>query len=144
MLWRRHDEASAAVALAAIHEMHPGPEWDGLAPIAEDWQGRQYAWSYRSLLLFHPGSAEVWEVDYDTLDEALEADPVTFLRTDLFARWQDRHPEPVPDGSCVGYRVPLFAGGLDTVENLVVLPTRAYWSLAGQMWSQVRDRPPGS
>lgn len=144
MVWREHDEASAAAARAMVKAMFSEPEFDGVDPVAEDWMGRQYCLSGRQLLLFDPGYRDVYEVDYDTVDDAMTGDPAFYLCADLLRQWRARHPEPVPGGRCVGYRRPLFLGGTATVDNLEVVITEVYWSINGQIWRQVEDLPPGT
>ncbi|MFS8099489.1 DUF1851 domain-containing protein [Lentzea alba] len=144
MTWRKHDEASAKAAYAMVREMFPEPELDGFEVVAEDWTGRQYGLSGRRLLLFDPGWADIYEVGYDTVDEAVAEDPDFYLCAGLLREWRARHPERVPDGHCVGYRRPLFLGGEDSVENLEVIDVQVYWSVHAQVWHQVKDLPPGT
>jgi hypothetical protein len=44
----------------------------------------------------------------------------------------------------VGYRVPLFLGGTDTVENLERGDMDVYWSLTSQAAAQVAALPEGT
>ncbi|MFS8099490.1 DUF1851 domain-containing protein [Lentzea alba] len=138
---RRHSPESAALALSCVREMFPavGP----IEFVAQDWTGRQYAID-GGLVLFDPATAEANVYPYASVDEAVAEDPSFFLMPEFHAEWQAMHPDPVPDNSCVGYQIPLFIGGPDAVENLVVISTRVYWSVTGQMWQQVKDLPPGT
>ncbi|SEQ26193.1 hypothetical protein SAMN05216188_102580 [Lentzea xinjiangensis] len=127
------------------------PEWAvRIRPIARDWLGRQYALDLHRnamLILLEPGSGGVYELDGtipELLDEQMVDDPDTFLAQDLFRAWRSVHPERIPAGMCVGFKVPLFLGGDGTVENLEVIDEEVYWSTHGQLWSKVRDLPPGS
>ena len=138
---RRHTPESAAFARQCVLEMFP---YVGqIEFVAQDWTGRQYALD-GGVVLFDPATADATLYPYASVDEALADDPSFFLMPEFHAEWQATHPEPVPDDHCVGYQIPLFIGGPDTVENLVVISTRVYWSVTGQMWLQVKDRPPGS
>jgi hypothetical protein len=38
---------------------------------------------------------------------------------------------------CIGYRVPLFLGGSDTVENLEKVDLDVYWHLHGQLIQKI-------
>lgn len=140
-LLRKHSAESAALARKCVLEMFPG-----LGPIefvAQDWTGRQYALD-GGVVLFDPGTAEATVYPYESVDEAVAEDRSFFLLPEFHAEWQATHPEPVPDDHCVGFQIPLFIGGMDAVENLVVISTWVYWSLTGQMWQQVKDLPPGT
>jgi hypothetical protein len=68
------------------------------------------------------------------------------LAAEFFELWAGRYPDTLPLGrdSCVGYRVPLFLGGQDDIENLEVSDLAVYWSLCGELRAAVRDLPPGT
>ncbi|ANZ42866.1 hypothetical protein BBK82_19295 [Lentzea guizhouensis] len=140
------DEARRAQGLANLMF----PEWaPRLRPFAQDWLGRLYALDLHRgalLLLLEPGSGGVFELDGtipDLFDQIVD-DPDTFLALDLFTPWRAAHPEPLPTGTCVGFKTPLFLGGDGTVENLEVIDEEVYWSVHGQLWAQVKDLPPGT
>ncbi len=38
---------------------------------------------------------------------------------------------------CAGYRIPLFLGGKDEVENLEVIDLDVYWTIHGQLIRQL-------
>ncbi|MET9231937.1 T6SS immunity protein Tdi1 domain-containing protein [Lentzea sp. NPDC003310] len=141
------DEARRAQALANLM----WPDWaPRTRPFAGDWTGRQYALDLHRgalLLLLDPGAAQIYELDGtipELLDEFMTDDPDTFLAHHLFTAWRDRHPEPLPTGTCVGFRQPLFLGGAEDVENLEVIDEQVYWDLHGQLWAKVRDLPDGT
>jgi Domain of unknown function (DUF1851) len=45
---------------------------------------------------------------------------------------------------CVGYQVPLFLGGKDSLENLEITDLDVYWSLSGQLRQGTWVLPPGT
>jgi hypothetical protein len=51
---------------------------------------------------------------------------------------------PLGFDQCVGYDVPLFLGGADTIENLHVEDIDVYWSLTAQLRAATRNVPPGT
>jgi hypothetical protein len=51
---------------------------------------------------------------------------------------------PLSSSQCAGYKVPLFLGGKDSLENLEVIDLEVYWSLSGQLRDGARVLPPGS
>jgi hypothetical protein len=44
----------------------------------------------------------------------------------------------------VGYRVPLFLGGSDTLENLEVTDLDVYWTICGQLRLAAAQLPEGT
>jgi hypothetical protein len=44
----------------------------------------------------------------------------------------------------VGYKVPLFFGGQDAVENLELADLDIYWSISGQFRRGALNLPPGT
>ena len=45
---------------------------------------------------------------------------------------------------CVGYRIPLFLGGDDSLENMEVSDMEVYWDMTDQLWEAVKDLPEGT
>jgi hypothetical protein len=141
------DEARRAQQLA--NEMFPelAPR---IRPYAQDWLGRLHALDLRRgalLLLLEPGTGEVYEIGgtiEDLFDRTALDDPNAVFAHDLFTAWRAVHPQPVPAGSCVGFRHPLFLGGAEAVDNLEVIDEAVYWSVHGQLWARVKDLPPGT
>lgn len=68
---------------------------------------------------------------HEQLDELREP----ALAGSFFARWALANPEllPLDVTQCAGYKVPLFLGGKDVLENLEVIDLEVYWSLSGQL-----------
>lgn len=138
------DEASRARSL--VQQVFPG--YVDIVPIAKDWLGRQFALDFAGadprfprLLLFEPGSAEVFDVECgieQLFDVEIVADPVTFLAADLFSEWRDEGNVIPQSGQCVGFRVPLFLGGAGSVENLEISDEEVYWSILGQLQAKLR------
>lgn len=42
---------------------------------------------------------------------------------------------------CGGYRIPLFLGGEDSLENMEVSDMEVYWDMTDQLWEAVKDLP---
>jgi hypothetical protein len=119
-----------------------------------DWLGRQFALDGQRLLegepavlMFEPGTGEVLEIpatfasfhDDEIVNYHNEA-----LASGFFERWSDLNKAPLAHTECAGYKVPLFLGGKDNVENLELIDMEAYWAVVGQLLSQTRDLPPGT
>ena len=108
-----------------------------------DWLGRQFSLDAHrgtaddpEVLLFDVGAGEALEipVGFSSFhDEELVDYSDAALAIDFFQQWLEGNPAPIPFGSCVGYRVPLFTGGADTLDNLERTDIDVYWSLTGQL-----------
>ena len=47
-------------------------------------------------------------------------------------------------GQCYSYKLPLFLGGQDVVENVEICPIAIHVAFAGGLYRQVKDLPPGT
>jgi hypothetical protein len=68
------------------------------------------------------------------------------LATEFFEAWSAANAVSMPLGpdQCVGYKVPLFLGGQDVVENLELTDLDVYWSISGQLRHGALSLPPGT
>jgi hypothetical protein len=66
------------------------------------------------------------------------------LAEQLFESWKRQAPLALRAQECVGYRVPLFLGGLDDLGNLEKADVDVYWHLTTQMLGTHRNLPPGT
>lgn len=153
-LYRIHDADTGPRAQAWLTEAFP-VFTSRACTFGCDWLGRQFAVDSRRLeggeplvLLFEPGTGEVLEIPFtfaafhDQLDDLREP----ALAGSFFASWAQANPELVPLDvtQCVGYKIPLFLGGKDTLGNLEVVDLEVYWSLSGQLRAGTRKLPPGT
>jgi Domain of unknown function (DUF1851) len=153
-LYRLHDERTAPRGEAWIAESFPLYA-NRACPFGYDWLGRQFVADSRRregaeplVLLLEPGTGEALEIPFsfaqfhDRLDDLREP----ALANSFFTSWAGANPGLLPLGAmqCVGYKVPLFLGGKDTVENLEVVDLEVYWSLSGQLRLGTRTLPPGT
>lgn len=65
------------------------------------------------------------------------------LDSEIYADWLASHP-PVGPMECAGYRIPLFLGGEDSLENMEVSDMEVYWDMTDQLWEAVKDLPEGT
>jgi hypothetical protein len=152
-LYRLHTRKSSERAIAVICESFPELA-GGIAPFGFDWLGRQFAVDLRRgrdglVLLVDPGAGEILEVPVTFADfhnHELIEEPDAALAKPFFDEWVGANPGALPltPDVCVGYEVPLFLGGRDEIENLAPVDIWVYWSLTGQLWSQVRRLAPGT
>ncbi|GAA1701010.1 hypothetical protein GCM10009745_55090 [Kribbella yunnanensis] len=152
-LYRIHGDSSAAVAKTWVDDAFP--EFAGRLDIfGFDWLGRQFAADRNrgdaldpEVLLLEPGTGEALEIpvpvskfhDEELVDYSEEALAVSF-----YEQWRSQTPEALGLDQCVGYRVPLFLGGKDQVENLELVDVEVYWGIMGQLRSQARKAGLGS
>lgn len=143
-LYRIHDERSGSAALSLVVDAFPDLGAQA-CPFAYDWLGRQFvvdagraASGQPQVLLVEPGTGEALEIpesfatfhEEELLDFADSA-----LAIEFFEAWSaaNRGSLPLRRDQCVGYRVPLFLGGKDVVENLELTDLDIYWSICGQL-----------
>jgi hypothetical protein len=121
----------------AAGEVFPGFAGRALC-FAVDWLGRLYAIDVGRpagngeplLVLLDPWSAEPVEIDavfVEFHDDELVDYGDEILATGLRQAWLDGGGALPAAGQCVGYRVPLFAGGADEVANLEIVDLAAAW-----------------
>lgn len=154
-LYRVHDAASGALGRRLIGEAFP-TFGDRAAPFGYDWLGRQFALDRDRVsggeplvLLIEPGTGEVLEIPANFRefhDQELVDYPDAALALEFFEEWRRASSgiATLERLECAGYRVPLFLGGSDTVDNLEVIGLDIYWTLAGQLRSGTRHMPLGS
>ncbi|MDJ0344660.1 hypothetical protein QMK19_26880 [Streptomyces sp. H10-C2] len=146
-VYRVRDSDSVKV-FDSVLEMHSG--WsDRVIPFGFDWLGRQFALDLAeiqggkepSVVIFEPGTGEVLEAPC-TFQEFHEVELIEHadaaLADDFFLEWVANSGGGVGWRKCAGYRVPLFLGGFDSVENLEESDTDVYWSICAQLWSGTR------
>jgi hypothetical protein len=124
-------------------------------PFGYDWLGRLFALDTARVdqgetlvLIAEPGTGEVLEVPWsfcgfhESLDDLREP----ALAASFFDAWAQGNPDflPIEYGECAGYRVPLFLGGKDNMENLELIDMDVYWSFCGQLRQGTLELPEGT
>lgn len=152
-LYRLHTPESSALANTAVSEAHPHLAGH-IERFGYDWLGRQFAIDTQaptgeSVRMIEPGTGEVLAIPRSFADfhniELIE-DPEAALAAAFFDQWADanRTALPLAPDRCAGYRVPLFMGGDDDVENLETSDIWVYWSWCTQLMERVRGRAHGT
>jgi hypothetical protein len=156
-LYRLHDATSGPKARASIAQAFPELA-QRTVPFGRDWLGRQFALDAAReqqgeylVLLLEPGTGEALEIPMPFAafhNEELVDYRDAALASEFFAAWS-RDPDhakllPLAGDQCVGYRVPLFLGGRDVVDNLDVIDIDVYWSICGQLRQGTRHLPDGT
>jgi hypothetical protein len=154
-VYRVHDDVTGPMALGLIAEAFP--EFAArVCPFSYDWLGRQFVvdagrvdGGQPQILLIEPGTGEALEIplsfssfhNEELLDYADAA-----LAIEFFEAWSTANPAALPleRDQCVGYKVPLFLGGQDILENLELADLDVYWSICGQLRRGAIGLPPGT
>jgi hypothetical protein len=153
-IYRLHDVGTGPRGEALIAESFPQLDYRA-CPFGYDWLGRQFAVDLGRLeggeplvLLLEAGTGEVLEIPFSfaTFHEQLDELREPALAGSFFASWARANPDllPLAVTQCAGYKVPLFLGGKDTLENLEVIDLEVYWSMSGQLRQGTHTLPPGT
>jgi len=154
-LYRLHTARSGAGAEALVADAFP--EFAGRAHcFGFDWLGRQFALDDHRrqgdeplVLMLEPGTGEALEIPATFVtfhDEELVEFCNEALARQFFEDWAAANSRflPLIFDQCAGYRVPLFLGGSDTVDNLEVIDLDVYWTMCGQLRRGARRMPAGT
>ena len=141
-LYRVHTPASAAAANRLVSDAFPGLR-TRVSCFAFDWLRRQFAtdseggaWSDHEVVMLEPGTGQVLEVPVPFSrfhDEELVDYTEAALAVSFFELWSAKHPSVLGFDECAGYRIPLFLGGSDDVQNLELSDIDVYWTIVGQL-----------
>jgi Domain of unknown function (DUF1851) len=131
------------------------PEFEGrIFCFGFDWLGRVFALDIKrtengqaGVVMFEPGTGEALEIP-SNLQSFHEAELIEFgeaaLAISFHAKWLAAGGAMPRYDQCIGYRMPLFFGGADEVENLEASDIDVYWHLTGQLILQTKGLPKGT
>lgn len=119
-----------------------------------DWLGRHFALDFNRvenneplILMLEPGTGEAFEISATFgkfhNEELTEYQDAT-LAVNFFNEWKRETNKILLPEQCVGYRVPLFLGGEDSLSNLDLYDMEVYWDICGQLLNKVRNLPVGT
>lgn len=148
-LYRLHTVESSNIWAKVISEYFE--EYSNkLYPFGFDWMGRQFCLQKGTdlLLMFDPATGEDFSFR-QTLsllhNEDFVADTDNMLAEVLFNKIRDFYNiDKLNYDSCLGYKVPLFFGGKDSIENYELQDLEVYWILQSQFYRQSKNLPPGT
>lgn len=122
-----------------------------IIPFGYDWLGRQYALDISRknyLLMFDPSTAEDFELNQSLTsfhNQDLVNEREDILSEQLFSVvTKTLGVTKISYEDCIGYKVPLFLNGSDTVNNYEVSNIDVYWEIQCQIYLQIKDLPPGT
>lgn len=100
-----------------------------------DWMGRIFAVNKAqgNTVMLEPGTGEILSVPANVVDfhdvEIAEY-PGDSLASGFFEKWYELSGHyQLKHNECVGYKIPLFLGGKDNVENLEASDMEVYWEI---------------
>lgn len=110
-----------------------------------DWLGRCFGIDLRertfeNILMFEIGTNDVLEIPCtfkNFLNEEIPLNSDACLAKSFFNEWIAHSNETIKYGRCIGYKIPLFLGGEDTIENLENSDMEVYWSIISQIKKRV-------
>ncbi len=110
-----------------------------------DWLGRCFGIDLRdrtngNILLFEIGTNDILEISCSFesfLNEEIPLNAEACLAESFFNEWMGYSKTEIQYGRCIGYRVPLFLGGADTIANLEDSDMEVYWGVITQIKNQI-------
>ena len=110
-----------------------------------DWLGRCFGIdlrknTYGNVLMFEIGTNDVLEIPCafeQFLNEEIPLYADACLAKSFFDEWMNNFGKEIVYGRCAGYKVPLFLGGEDNVNNLDDSDMEVYWSVITQIKSRL-------
>jgi hypothetical protein len=131
------------------------PEFKGrITCFGYDWLGTAFAidegrfeGGKPGVVMFEPGTGHALEVpaNIETFhDDVLVNLGEAALAVDFYQRWQKLARTKLEYDQCIGYKKPLFLGGVDDVGNLELSDVDVYWHIFGQLILKAKGLPVGT
>lgn len=123
-----------------MEEAYPGLQGK-IKPFGHDWLGRIFAVDLREarnglVLMLEIGTGQALEIPCDMedfLNEEIIFGSDACLAKSFYDEWCSLGKDAPALGQCIGYKVPLFLGGVDDTTNLEVSDMEVYWGIFSQM-----------
>jgi len=121
-----------------------------LIPFASTWHGDLFCLDRsatpHSVVMLEPGTGKLLKIAGCLRDfmGALITNREAALVEDFFNQWKNQGGAVPGFSQCVGYRLPLFLNGEDTIDNLELIDQEVYIDICGQLYSQVVELPVGA
>jgi hypothetical protein len=127
---------------------------DRITCFGVDWLGRFFALDSARLegmrpgvVMFEAGTAEALEIPCN-IESFHDSELIHYqeeaLAASFYRQWLACGGASPMIAQCVGYKQPLFLGGSDTVQNLVMSDLDVYWTIAAQLIQKVKGLPSGT
>lgn len=118
-----------------------------------DWLGRNFSIDFSRkkngkplILLLEPGAGEAIQIPASIIDfhnDELVNYTNEALSANFFDEWYSQTNVTIKHSQCVGYKVPLFLGGGDIVDNLELIDMDVYINICGQLRNMTKKLPNG-
>ena len=113
-----------------------------------DWLGRFYATDeYENIIfVFDPSTNDIMDLENEFaffINKTLLKNANDILALKLYKKYLKKNSKPL-FSNCVGYKVPLFLGGEDSLENFEESDMEVYWSISAQIIAQIREKANGT
>lgn len=143
------DEEEVARATLTIWEMFPRLK-DRATAFGCDWKGRFFAAKQADeveVTLIEPDTDSIYEIkaglaEFYNFELVQHHDAA--LASAFFEEWKSTTSVELHFHQCLGYRVPLFLGGEDVIDNLEIVERQFYAEFCGQLLEKVRNLPEGT
>lgn len=119
-----------------------------------DWLGRQFALDFNNIfknepqiLMFEPGTGCVLNIPCDFIkfhENEITTYSESCLSSDFFKIWIKNNNYNLKLNECAAYRIPLFLGGKDELENIVISDIELYWEICTQLINETKNLPLGT
>jgi hypothetical protein len=149
-LYRVHTFKSSIQWASIIGQYFNGHK-SKIYPYGFDWMGRQFCISRdcnKLQIMFDISTIEYFELEQELEllhDEDFVNETESMLSSDLFIQvLKFCNRESIEYNECLGYKVPLFLGGADNIENYSIIDIEMYWDMQYQLYEKVRNLPEGT
>lgn len=120
-------------------------------PFSFDWTGRQYCLSKlnnKLLFMFDPSTGDDFTLEQDIVsfhNIDLVSDTLSILSSDIFENILAWHKyNSIGYNEILGYKMPLFLGGADSIDNYQKFDMEVYWEIYGQLYIQTKGMSDGT
>lgn len=141
-IYRIFDSNEAEVWKANVKSAYPEYTKD-FEIVSCDWLGRCFGVlteGEEAILMFEIGTADVLVIPCNLLDfhnNEITEYAEECLAESFFEEWMEIERKSLKHNQCVGYKVPLFIGGDDELDNLEVSDMDVYWNVCSQIKAKV-------
>lgn len=124
---------------------------------AVDWMGRLFATTTGTGYLDSTGAATITcfdlaepsafatDTNFDDFHNLTAIDMIADLfNLEQFTQWTAVNAPPNDGTSCIGYKIPLFLGGQDALENMAKTDRSVYLHILSELWAAASKVPSGS
>lgn len=113
-----------------------------------DWLGRFFATNEieNAVFLFDSSTNNILtlEIDFSSfVNKMLPKHAKDILDLNVYKKWIKKN-NPPQYSNCIGYKIPLFLGGKDSIHNFEECDMEVYWSISAQIISQIKNKADGT